>query len=93
MKTVDFDITVVEKASRLEPVISIFYGIPLAIVGTVLCSIATVAWIIQFFHIILLAKRNKALADFTVKTLKYCAKWEAYACFLTDERPPIMPED
>ena len=93
MKTVKVDIDVKESAARFEPIIAIFYGIPLAIVSAILWLIASFAICIQAIHIVLLAKRNMALGNFVKKSVAYNTKMMAYSCYLTDERPPIMPQD
>jgi hypothetical protein len=93
MKTVKFDITYAEKSDRLELFIRILWMIPTMIVASVLSLIGSIAWGLQFLHILVFAKKNKMLYDWTVKYMEYVTKANTYALLMTDERNPIMPED
>lgn len=93
MKTVKYDVTYAEKSDRLELFIRILWMIPTLIVAGVLSFIGTIAWVLQFLHILVFAKRNKMLADWLVKYMEYVTKANSYVMLMTDERNPIMPED
>ena len=93
MKTVKFDVTYKEPASRLELFVRIVWGIPTEIVAFVLLIIACIAGILQWFHILFMGKRHKVLHEWIYKFVAYFVKYECYQNMLTDERNPIMPED
>ncbi|VVB56872.1 Uncharacterised protein [uncultured archaeon] len=93
MKTVKFDVTFKEPASRVELFVRMVWAIPTAIVMIVLAIIAAIASVLQWFHILFVGKRHKALHGWIYKFLVYVVKYEAYKDMLTDERSPIMPED
>ena len=92
MKTVKYEVTFSEKASRLELLVRFLWMIPCYIVLWVLGIIATIAWVVQFLHILILGKRNKTVHEWLVKYVAYCAKLDSYIMLLTEERTPIMPE-
>ena len=92
MKTVKFDVTYSEKASRWELIIRFLWSIPSYIVVFVLAIIMLVSWVLQFIHVLIMGKRNKTLYDWTLKYLTYLVKYESYLFILTEERNPILPE-
>ncbi len=93
MKTVKFDVTYAEKSDRLELFIRFVWMIPAMIVVSVLSLVGTIAWVLQFFHVLIFAKRNETLHDWLVKYMAYVTKANTYFLLMTDERCPIMPED
>ncbi|MCL6089198.1 MAG: DUF4389 domain-containing protein [Candidatus Marsarchaeota archaeon] len=93
MRTVKFEMTYKEKASRLELLIRFLWGIPTAIVAVVLLAIAVIAGCLQFVHILFLGKRHKTLYEWTYKFVAYFVQYECYKNLLTDERNPILPEN
>lgn len=92
MKTVKYEAGFDGKAGRLELLIRFLWYIPSYIVLFVLVVIAMVAYVVQFLHILVLGKRNKALFDWTLKYVSYRTKLESYFFLLTEERNPILPE-
>ncbi len=93
MKTVKYGVEYEEPAGRLELFIRWIWAIPSLIVMMVLSIIAAIACVVQWFHILILAKRNRTLQDWMFKYYAYHTKFIAYFNLLTDERNPIMPED
>ncbi len=93
MKTVKYDVTYVEKADRMEVIIRFFWMIPTLFVAAVLSLAGTVAWGLQFLHVLVFAKRHKTLHDWILKYMAYVTKADTYFMLLSDERNPIMPED
>ncbi|MFA5929825.1 MAG: DUF4389 domain-containing protein [Candidatus Micrarchaeia archaeon] len=93
MDTVKLTVTSAEKASRLELLIRFVWGtivaIILAIIGFFAIYLATP---LQWLHILILGKRNGALAKFVSAWFKATTQLHAYFILLTDERPPLMPE-
>ena len=82
---VDFD----ESASRVELIIRILYGIVLYIILEIWGIVACVVLVIQWFHILLLGKRNQGMHDFVTKFFRFCTRVYGYFLLLTDARPPI----
>ncbi len=93
MKSVKYDITYSEKASRLELVVRFFWMIPTVIVMFFLGIIFYIGIILQWLHILFLGKRQKTLHGLIFKFEAYAAKVKAYVMLLTDEKNPILPED
>lgn len=93
MKTVKYDVTYEEKASRLELLIRFLWSIPSYLVLMVLSMVAMIMMVLQFFHMLLLGKRHKAMHEWIMKFMAYEVKWITYVYLLTDERNPILPED
>jgi len=91
MKTVRYEVDYQENASRLEVFIRWLWSIPCMIVYYVLLVIMMIAAFLQFFHILLFAKRHKSLHDFVVLAIKYQTEYQSYF-YLTDERKPFLPE-
>ena len=92
METVKINVTSAEKASRLELFIRWIWG---TIVGIILCIIgvfACIAMFVQWFYILLLGKRNAALAKFVTNWFKGMTQLYFYMYLSTDERPPLIPE-
>lgn len=92
MKTVKYDVTYKEEASRVELFIRWFWSIPCFIVLLVLSIIFCIAAFFQFWYVLFLGKRQQMLHDLMFKYAAYSTKWMTYM-YLTDERCPIMPED
>jgi hypothetical protein len=83
---VDYD----ESASRLEALIIRFlYGIVLYIILEIWGIVAFIVVVIQWFHILILGKRNQGMHDFVTKFFRYCTRVSGYFLLLTDARPPI----
>ena len=93
MKSVKFDVTFSEPADRVELFIRFVWSFICGFVQFVLAIIASFAVILQFFHILFMGKRHRALFDWTVKYMKYVTELSVYSAMLTDERSTLMPED
>jgi len=93
MKTVKYDITYTEKASRIELFVRFVWSIPSYIVAAVLAFIMCIAMCFQWLCILFMGKRNKMLHDWIMKGMEYTVKWQTYFYLLTDERNPLLPED
>ncbi|MFA6036236.1 MAG: DUF4389 domain-containing protein [Candidatus Micrarchaeia archaeon] len=92
METVEYEVKYGERASRLELIIRLLWMIPSAIVLCVLGIIACIMWMLQWLHILVLAKRNAFMHEWMLKYVAYYTKVETYQHLLTDERNPLMPE-
>ncbi|MBS3068846.1 DUF4389 domain-containing protein [Candidatus Micrarchaeota archaeon] len=90
MKTVKYEVTYREQASRLELVVRWVWSIPSFVVLALLGILSAIAAFLQFFHVLILGKRNRTLYDWTLMYVAYYVKWASYF-YLTDERSPIMP--
>ena len=90
MKSVNIQITPDGRASRLEVIIRIFYTLVAGIILAVFMWIAGILVFVNFFTCLILAKRVGA--GFIAKVIEQMPKLYAYACFVTDERPPLVPE-
>ena len=80
-----------EDASRLELFVRIVYSFLISIVLAIYGFIAGLCMLIQWFHILILGRRNKGLHDVVQGYLEYQTHVLAYTNFTTDERPGIMP--
>lgn len=92
METVKITLKSAEKAGRLELFIRIVYCLVAGIVLGIIGIFAYLAWFVQWLHILLLGKRNAALANFMNAWLVAYTQLEFYSFLATDERPPIVPE-
>lgn len=92
MKTVKTNITYKEKASRLELLVRIVYIIPLGIILWAFSILASIAFAILWFHILIFGKRHRGSLSFLMKYVDYRFKVYAYLGMLTEERTPIFPE-
>ncbi len=93
MKTVDMTIKLEKNPGRVELIIRLVWSAICGIVLYLFSIIASICWIIQFIYILILGKRMDALDPWLAKVVKGSAKLSAYASLLTDERPPLVPED
>jgi len=82
-----------EPASRLELFVRIVYGFLISIVLSIYGMIAGICIFLQWFVILLLGRRSKALGDFIQGYLEYQVHVLAYLNLMTDRRPSIMPGD
>lgn len=92
MKTIQHKITYVEKASRVEILVRIVWAILGEIVLFIFSLVAILAVIIQFFYVLIYGKRQKGLFDFMKAVEVQRFRLVLYLTFVTDERPPIIPE-
>jgi hypothetical protein len=80
-----------QDASRLELLIRIVYWILIGIVAAIYGIIASVCLFIQWFHILILGRRNEGLSNFAKGYLEYMVHVMSYTYIMTDKRPDIMP--
>ncbi len=92
MKTVQHKIVFAEKASRVEMLYRIVWGIIAGIVLYIFALIAGLAFFIHFFYILIYGKRQKGIFDFVKVVEVQRFRLLMYLTFETDERPPIVPE-
>ena len=78
-------------ASRLELLIRILYWVLIGIVMWVYGIIAFICLFIQWFHILILGRRNEPLSNFAKGYLEYMVYVMGYMYIMTDKRPAIMP--
>ena len=80
-------------AGRLELFIRIVYAwIAVGIVLVVYGIIAEICMVIQWFVILILGRRSEGLSNFIKGYLEYFVHVVSYYCFMTDDRPGIMPQ-
>ena len=76
-------------AGRLELLIRIVYWILIGIVLWVYGIIACIGLFIQWFHILILGRRNESLSNFAKGYLEYTVHVMPYTYFMTDKRPDM----
>ena len=91
METVKVTVKSDEKASRLELFIRFIWGTLVYIVLAIIGLFAYLALMVQWLHILILGKRNAALAKFLNGWLSGMTGWCFYLFLSTDERPPLVP--
>ena len=92
MKTIQTTVKAPQRASRKELLVRLVYWIPLAVVLWVLGVLWVFAWVINLGSVIIRGMRSASISSFIKRTIDYRYKMEAYYSFITDERPPILPE-
>lgn len=80
-----------QDAGRFELLIRIVYWILIGLVLWVYGVIAFVCLFIQWFHILILGRRNQTLSDFAKGYLEYFVHVMSYMYIMTDRRPDILP--
>ena len=80
-----------QNANRLELLIRIAYWIIIGIVAWVYGIIAFICLFVQWFHILVLGRRNQALSDIARGYLEYMVHVMSYMYIMTDRRPDILP--
>ena len=80
-----------QDADRLELLIRIVYWILIGIVLWVYSIIAFVCLVIQWFHILILGRRNEGLSIIAKGYLEYLVHVMSYTYIMTDKRPDILP--
>ncbi|MBI5228781.1 DUF4389 domain-containing protein [Candidatus Micrarchaeota archaeon] len=93
MQTVTVDVQGGESASRVELFVRFLYAIVGGIVLWVLSIVSGVCWILQFLIVLITAKRNQTLDNVLRMYFKYSTRLSAYLLILTEERPPLIPEE
>jgi len=78
-------------AGRFELIVRILYWILIGIVLWVYGIIACICLFIQWFHILILARRNEDLSNIAKGYLEYMVHVMPYTYFMTDKRPDILP--
>ena len=78
-------------AGRLELLIRIVYWILIGIVLWIYGIVAGICLFIQWFHILILGRRNQALSDIAKGYLEYLVHVMSYTYIMTDKRPDILP--
>jgi len=92
MKTIQAKIIYTEKASRIEMLYRIVWGIIGGIVLWIFGLIAGLASILHFFYILIYKKRHKGIFELVRAVYVQYFRLSSYLIFLTDERPPLVPE-
>ena len=90
MNSVQVNITPGGKASRAEVIIRIFYGAVAAIILGIFMIVGYIVVVVNFFTCLILAKR--VAPEFLASLVAQYAKLMAYEFYITDERPPLIPE-
>jgi len=90
LESVQVQITPGGRASRVEVIVRIFYGLVAGIILGIFLWVAGVLVILNFFTCLILAKRIGV--GFIAKVIVQITKLYAYMYYVTDERPPIVPE-
>ena len=80
-----------QDAGRLELLIRIVYWILIGIVAAVYGIIASICLFVQWFHILILGRRNEGLSDIAKGYLEYKVNVMSYTYIMTDKRPDILP--
>jgi len=80
-----------QDAGRLELLIRIVYWILIGIVLWVYSIVAIICLIIQWLHILILARRNEGLSNLIRGYVEYQVHVMNYTYFMTDMRPDILP--
>jgi Domain of unknown function (DUF4389) len=78
-------------AGRLELIVRIVYWIIIGIISAIYGIIASICLFIQWFHILILGRRNQTLSDIARGYLEYMVHVMSYTYIMTDKRPDILP--
>jgi DNA-directed RNA polymerase subunit RPC12/RpoP len=81
-----------EKASRIELIVRIFYGIPVGILLILYGIIAGIFLVLQWIVILLLGRRSKTFNNFIKGYLEYNIHLMGYFALMTDKQPGISPK-
>ncbi|MFH1246776.1 MAG: DUF4389 domain-containing protein [Candidatus Micrarchaeota archaeon] len=92
MKTVQLKISTPKTSSRKELLVRFVYLIPLLIVLYILHVVGLLCLIVNFFSVLTRGRVSVSLAKVQRTAINYLVKMQTYYSFLTDERPPIIPE-
>jgi len=80
-----------ETASRFELLVRIVYWILIGVVLWVYGIITFICLFVQWFHILILGRRNESLSSFAKGYLEYLVHVMSYTYIMTDKRPDILP--
>ena len=78
-------------ARRLELLIRIVYWILIGIVMCIYQIVACICLFVQWFHILILGRRNEGLSNIAKGYLEYLVHVMSYTYIMTDKRPDILP--
>ncbi len=92
MKSIQLKVAVPKQSSRKELLVRLVYWIPLLIVYYMLNFVGLFCLFVNFFSVLIRGRVSFSLADIQKIAINYDYKFRAYYSFLTDERPPIIPE-
>jgi hypothetical protein len=92
MKTIQTSVKSPQKASRFELLVRLVYWIPVVLVLYILSVLSFLGWILNFGSVLIRGMRSARVSSFLRRVLDYQYKFGAYYSFITDERPPILPE-
>lgn len=92
MKTIQLKVSTPKRSSRKELLVRLVYWIPLLIVFYILSLVGMVCWLVNLFSVIIRGRVSFSLAKIQQVAMDYDYKFRTYYSFLTDERPPIIPE-
>jgi len=92
MKTVLTKVNFVEKSRRIEMLYRLVWAIIAGLVLYVFALVALIVLVVQFFYILIYARRHKGLFDFLKAVYVQTFRLNSYLAFLTDERPPLVPQ-
>lgn len=89
MSRVVYDVEYSEQASRLELFLRMILGFAYGFVWYFWTLLSQLTSIVQFFHILILGKRNERLFEFVKNYMRFTTEFFSYTSLLTDERPSI----
>ena len=82
-----------EEASRSELFVRIIYSFIIAIVLGVYGIVAGICESLQWILILITGKRNESLNNVIKTYVSYSILVAKYMCLLSDERPPLGPQN
>jgi len=92
MKSIQLKVSTPKTSSRKELLVRLVYWIPLLIVFYVLNVVGMFCLIVNLFSVLIRGRVSVSLAKVQQTAINYDYKFRTYYSFLTDERPPIIPE-
>ncbi|MDP3742514.1 MAG: DUF4389 domain-containing protein [Candidatus Micrarchaeota archaeon] len=92
MKSIQLKVSTPKTSSRKELLVRLVYWIPLLIVFYVLSLLSLLALVVNFFSVLIRGRVSFSFAKIQQVANDYEYKFKVYYSFLTDERPPIIPE-
>ena len=92
MESVKMTVVSDEAASRSELFMRFIWGALVGLVLGVIGTFAGMAMVVQWFHILILGKRQPTLQKFVNAYAIAGSQLKFYWLLATDERPPVMPD-